>query len=66
LAALLIASIELVYHLQKPLLEAVAVFFFSLGLTEWARRRPHTLLPLAAHLCVELVLIAFVAVYPSW
>ncbi len=62
----LVAVLEFVYHLQKPLLEAFAVLFFSVGLSVWTRRRPASVLPLLAHLSVELVLIGFVATYGLW
>lgn len=62
-AVVLVALVEFVYHLQKPMLEAVAVLFFSAALSVWARKRRGSLWPPLAHLCVELVLIGFVAVY---
>lgn len=62
-AVLLVALVEFAYHLQKPLLEAVAVLFFSAALSVWARERRGSLWPSLSHLCVELVLIGFVGVY---
>ncbi len=65
-SVVLVAVLEFVYHLQKPLLEAYAALLFSVGLSVWTRRRPTSALPLLAHLSVELVLIGFVATHDSW
>jgi hypothetical protein len=57
----LVAMLEFIYHLQKPMLEAVAALGFSVALSIWVRRRPTSVHPLLAHLWVELVLIGFLA-----
>lgn len=59
----LVAAVEFVYHLQKPMLEAYAVLLFSAVLSTWATRRPESLHPILAHLWVELVLIGFLVVH---
>ncbi|HNR34137.1 MAG TPA: hypothetical protein PKO36_03085 [Candidatus Hydrogenedentes bacterium] len=56
---LLAPLFEFVYHLQKPLIEAVGMAAFSMILTPWALRRRNVLLPFLAHLAIELELIAF-------
>lgn len=56
---LLIPVFEGVYHLQKPLIEALGMVVFSCILTPWAQRRRNVLLPFLAHLAIELELIVF-------
>ena len=56
---LLVPVFETVYHLQKPLLEAGGMLLFSVVLTYWAIKRRNLMLPLIAHLIIELELIAF-------
>lgn len=50
---------ETLYHLQKPVLEALGMAVFSTILTLWAMRRQNILLPLLAHLFIEIALILF-------
>ncbi len=52
---------EVVYHLQKPPLEAVGMAVFSVLLTWWSLKRRNLLLPFIAHLFVEVFLIAALA-----
>lgn len=54
---LLVPLSEVLYHLQKPLLEAGGMGVFSLILTRWSLKRKNVLLPFLAHLCIELFLI---------
>jgi len=56
---LIIPVYEGVYHLQKPLIEAVGMFAASAVLTYWAVKRRNALLPFAAHLIIELELRVF-------
>lgn len=49
---------EVVYHLQKPPLEAAGMAVFSILLTWWSLKRRNLLLPFIAHLFVEVFLIA--------
>ena len=56
---LLVPLSEGIYHLQKPALEALGMVAFSIALTLYARRRKNFLLPLLAHLIIEIELIVF-------
>jgi membrane protease YdiL (CAAX protease family) len=56
---LLIPFFEVTYHLMKPGLEALGMAIFSLLLTWWALKRRNLLLPLLAHLIIELELVLF-------
>ncbi len=56
---LLVPVSEGIYHLQKPLVEALGMVVFSLVLTHWARKRKNLLLPFLAHLIIEIELIIF-------
>lgn len=58
---LLIPLYEGVYHLQKPMLEAMGMVAFSLVMTFWARKRCNMLLPFLVHLFIEVALVAFLA-----
>lgn len=55
---LLVPLSEVLYHLQKPLLEAAGMGLFSLVLTWWSLKRKNVLLPFLIHLYIELLLIA--------
>lgn len=52
----LVPLAEGLYHLQKPGIECVAMVVFSMILTRWALARRNGLLPLLAHLVVEIEL----------
>jgi hypothetical protein len=52
----LVPLAEGLYHLQKPWIECAAMVLFSILLTRWALVRRNGLLPLLAHLLVELEL----------
>jgi membrane protease YdiL (CAAX protease family) len=54
---------EFIFHLQKPLLEALGMLAFSLLATTWARRRRSILLPLAVHFAIEAGLALLQAGY---
>jgi len=56
---LIVPVSEGVYHLQKAPIEAGGMVLFSLILTFWALRRRNALLPLLAHLVVEIEVILF-------
>jgi membrane protease YdiL (CAAX protease family) len=56
---LIVPLFEGVYHLQKPLIEALGMAALSLVLTGWARKRNNVLLPFLVHLAIELELLAF-------
>lgn len=58
---LLVPLSEVVYHLQKPLIEAAGMGLFSLLATPWTRLRKNMLGPFIAHLTVELTLAAFLS-----
>lgn len=45
---------EFVFHFQKPWIEAFGMLAFSLVATSWSRRRRSWILPLVAHLAIEL------------
>ncbi len=55
---LIVPVSEVVYHLQKPPLEAGGMAVFSILLTWWSLKRRNLLLPFIAHLFVEVFLIA--------
>lgn len=55
---LLVPLSEVLYHLQKPLLEAAGMGLFSLVLTWWSLKRKNVLLPFLIHLYIEVLLIA--------
>lgn len=56
---LLVPLVEGLYHLQKPLLEAVGMVTLSVVLTQWTLRR-RTLIPaLLAHFVIELQLLGY-------
>ena len=56
---LIVPISEGVYHLQKPLIEALGMAALSVVLTLWARKRNNVLLPFLVHLAIELELLAF-------
>ena len=56
---LLVPLVEVVYHLQKPFVEAVGMGVFSILATQWTLRRRNVLLPFLAHLAIELGLLCF-------
>ena len=56
---LLVPLSEGLYHLQKALPEMVAMVVFSMLVTPWSMRRRNGLLPLLAHLLIELENMAF-------
>ncbi|MFA7693577.1 MAG: hypothetical protein WCX86_11835 [Candidatus Hydrogenedentales bacterium] len=53
----LIPLSEVLYHLQKPLIEALGMGVFSVVLTLWSMKRKNMLLPFLIHLYIELFLI---------
>ncbi|MCP4641636.1 MAG: CPBP family intramembrane metalloprotease [bacterium] len=53
---LIVPVSEGLYHLQQPIEMAAGMVLFSLVLTPWALRRKNILLPLLAHLIIELEL----------
>lgn len=57
---LIVPISEVLYHLQKPLLEAVGMFGLSIILTQWTLRRQNMLMPFLVHLLIELELLLFV------
>ena len=59
---LIVPLSEGLYHLQKPLLEALGMVLFSLVLTYWARKRRNVLLPFLAHLIIEIELLIFLMI----
>jgi len=58
----MVPCVELAYHLQKPLPEAVGMFVAGLAFTAWARSRRNGLWPFAVHLAIELELLVFLVV----
>lgn len=58
----LIPVFEFVFHLQKSLPEAGGMLLLSAVLTYWSYRRRNVLLPLLAHLAIELTLVAYLVV----
>jgi hypothetical protein len=60
---LLVPLAEGLYHLQKAWPETLAAVLFSAVLTYWALRRRNGLLPLTAHLLIEIELIALMLVW---
>ncbi|NLN93864.1 MAG: CPBP family intramembrane metalloprotease [Candidatus Hydrogenedens sp.] len=54
---LLLPVVEGLFHLQKPLIEALGMTVFSLFLTGWTVRRKNLFLPFCAHLFVEVLLL---------
>ena len=61
-AWLLVPLVELVYHFQKPPLEALLSGAGGVVLTYWALQRKNVLLPFLAHLSIELALLVFMLV----
>lgn len=59
----LVPLAEGLYHLQKAWPETIAALGFSIVLTYWAFKRRNGLLPLLAHLIVEIELIALMLVW---
>lgn len=59
-ALIIIPIIESLYHITKPTLEMMAMFFFSWLLTYWTTKRQNWLLPFIAHLFVEIALVTLV------
>jgi hypothetical protein len=53
---------ETLYHLQKPGLEAVGMFAFSVVLTLWCLKRKNWLLACLVHLIIEVELLLFMTV----
>jgi hypothetical protein len=59
----LVPLVEGIYHLQKSLPEALAAVAFSAVLTYWAFTRRNGLLPLVAHLIIEIELVALMLIW---
>lgn len=59
----LVPVAEGLYHLQKAWPETIAALGFSIVLTYWAYQRRNGLLPLVAHLIVEIELIALMLLW---
>lgn len=58
-AVVVVAAAEGAYHLQKPVLEAVAMVLFSIAASSWAVKRRNGLLPFLVHTVVELALSVY-------
>ncbi|HPO14687.1 MAG TPA: hypothetical protein PLI09_14700 [Candidatus Hydrogenedentes bacterium] len=56
---ILVPVFEGVYHLQKPLLEALGMAAISIILTQWTLRRRNVMLPFIVHLIIEIELLVF-------
>jgi membrane protease YdiL (CAAX protease family) len=56
---LLVPLSEFIYHLQKPLPEALLAGGGGVVLTYWALKRRNVLLPFLAHLSIELALLVY-------
>lgn len=59
----LVPLAEGLYHLQKTMPEMLAAVAFSAVLTYWAFKRRNGLLPLVAHLIIEIELVALMLVW---
>lgn len=56
---ILVPVFEGLYHLQKPLLEALGMVVLSIFLTQWTLRRRNVMLPFLVHLIIEIELMVF-------
>ena len=61
-AWLLVPVSETLYHLQKPGLEAVGMFAFSVVLTFWCLKRRNWLFGFLLHLTIEVELLVFMTI----
>lgn len=59
----LVPLAEGLYHLQKTLPEMLAAVVFSIVLTYWAFKRRNGLLPLVAHLVIEIELVVLMLMW---
>ncbi len=60
-AWLMVPMLEGIYHYGKPVLEVMAMFGFSFLMCWWTMKRRNALVPITAHLLIELLLGVYLA-----